>query len=304
MLMVLASFLFATMSLCVKLASAYYGNGAIVTFRGLIGAVVMLAIVQWRGRSLRTPVPGLHLKRGLAGVTALSLWFHSISGLPLATAVTLNYMSSIWMAVFMIAGAVWFGRSRVDARLVWTVLVGFVGVAAILRPSLERDQWWFGAIGLVSGVLSAAAYLQVKSLGQAGEPEDRVVFYFSLCTAVVGALQFLLVPVREPVVPLRPAGWVGPMLLLGVGVSATVAQLAMTRAYARGRTLVNASLQYFGIAFSFVFGVWLFDDPVRWSSVLGMGLVVGAGIVASRLSGSARARHNPAQPSKQPLDPV
>ena len=60
---------------------------------------------------------------------------------------------------------------------------------------------------------------------------------------------------------------------------ATVAQLMMTRAYATGRTLVNASLQYLGIAWSFAYGVLLFDDPVTALAIAGMLLIVGAGPV-------------------------
>src|SRR5690606_24628639 len=114
------------------------------------------------------------------GVTALSLWFYAIGGLPLATAVTLNYMSSIWMALFLIGGAVMMGRSRVDWRLFATVLIGFAGVALVLRPTVEREQLWHGLVGLLSGMISAMAYLQLAALGRAGEPEYRTVFYFSV----------------------------------------------------------------------------------------------------------------------------
>ena len=55
---------------------------------------------------------------------------------------------------------------------------------------------------------------------------------------------------------------------------ATVAQLMMTRAYGTGHTLVNASLQYLGIAFSFVYGVLLFDDRITWMALAGMVLIV------------------------------
>jgi S-adenosylmethionine uptake transporter len=68
-------------------------------------------------------------------VCALVLWFYAIGQLPLATAITLNYMSSIWMALFLIGGAVLVGSSqRVDLRLVLAVLTGFGGVALVLRP--------------------------------------------------------------------------------------------------------------------------------------------------------------------------
>jgi len=62
-----------------------------------------------------------------------------------------------------------------------------------------------------------------------------------------------------------------------------VAQLMMTRAYSTGRTLVNASLQYLGIAFSFAYGVLLFNDRVTNLAIAGMLLIVGAGLSATML---------------------
>jgi S-adenosylmethionine uptake transporter len=214
------------------------------------------------------------------------LWFFAISKLPLATAITLNYMSSVWMALFLLGGAVLLGASRVDPRLVAAVLAGFAGVALILKPTLAPEQWMGALCGLLSGILSALAYLQVTALGRAGEPELRVVFYFSLCTAVAGGL----------------VAWVGGFhahqsleglgLLLATGLLATLAQVLMTRAYAIGRTLTNASLQYLGIAWSFVYGVTLFHDPMTLSALAGMLLIVGAGLAATLL----RQRALPASP--------
>lgn len=286
--MVLATLLFALMGVCVKAASAHYGTGEIVFYRGLVGALAMAALLKHRGESVRTPVPAMHFWRSASGVTALSLWFYAIGGLPLATAMTLNYMSSVWMALFLVGGAIVLGGARTDGRLVATVLVGFVGVALILRPTLERDQLWHGLLGLLSGLLSAMAYLQVTALGRAGEPEPRVVLYFSIGGVVAGLAQALAAGGLHAHDDLA-AG----LLLLLVGLFATAAQLLMTRAYAIGRPLVNASLQYLGIAYAFGFGVLLFDDPVTPMAVAGMLLVVGAGLAAVRLRGSVAPRAAP-----------
>ncbi len=276
-LMVLASLLFATMGVCVKLASEHYATAEIVFYRGMVGAVI-LAVVAWRqGGTLRTPVPAMHFWRSVSGVLALGLWFYAIGNLPLATAMTLNYMSSVWMALFLIGGAVMLGTSRVDGRLVATVLLGFVGVALILRPTIEENQLWHGLIGLLSGMLAATAYLQVTALGRAGEPVYRVVFYFSLGGMLLG----LIGTVASG--GLTPHTWKGALLLLAVGLLATVAQMMMTRAYAVGRPLVNASLQYLGIVFAFVYGALLFQDKVTWMGVLGMTLIVAAGLGATLL---------------------
>jgi len=174
------------------------------------------------------------------------------------------------------------GGKRVDMRLVWTILLGFAGVICVLQPTIERDQLVSGLTGLLSGLLAALAYLHVSALGKAGEPEDRVVFYFSVGSIAAGALATSLISEWHPLTA------EGLGALVAVGVLATLAQLLMTRAYNIGRMLVNGSLQYLGIGWSYIYGVLLFDDPVTVIALLGMGLIAAAGIFATRLRHSAR----------------
>ena len=285
LLIACASLLFALMGLCVKLASAHYTAGEIVFYRSLIGMGLMAVALKVRGGSLRTPVPAMHFWRSASGVIALCLWFYAIGHLPLATAMTLNYTSSVWMALFLIGGAAWAenGRGGIDGRLVAAVLAGFGGVALILRPTIEQQQLWYGLVGLASGLLAAMAYLQLTALGRAGEPETRIVFYFSLGGVVAGALL-----TGADGGPSRHTAD-GIALLLAIGGLASLAQLMMTRAYSIGQTLSNAALQYLGIVFSFGFGVWLFDDPVTPMAIGGMLLIAAAGLTATLLSRRAHA---------------
>lgn len=281
-LMVSASFLFALMGVCVKLASAHYATGEIVFYRGLIGVCVMAIHARRLGGTLRTSVPVMHFWRGLTGVTALCLWFFALGKLPVATAMTLNYSSSVWMALYLIGGSMIFGSQRVDARLVVTVLIGFAGVALILQPTIEENQLWHGLIGLLSGMISATAYLQVSGLGRVGEPGYRTVFYFSWASVLAGAGLTLAFG-------WKPHTLIGVALLVLVGVLATVAQLMMTHAYTKGRPLVNASLQYLGIAFAYGWGVLLFDDRITMLAIAGMVFIVVAGVLAAQLrSGQAK----------------
>lgn len=278
-----SSLAFAAMGVCVKVASAQYSAGEMVFYRSLVGAVVMALLARVRGNSLASPVPSMHFWRSASGVFSLLLWFYALTGLPLATAMTLNYMSSVWMALFLIGGAALVGSGRIDGRLVAAVLMGFAGVALVLRPTVDQQQLWHGLTGLLSGMLAATAYLQVIALGKAGEPEERIVFYFSVGGLVVGALWMLGLGASAHTAR-------GLALLLAIGVLATLGQTLMTRAYRIGRTLANASLQYLGIVFSFMFGVLLFNDPVTASAVAGIALIVGAGLYATLL----RARQQPA----------
>ncbi len=276
LLMLGAALLFAAMAVCVKWASVQYSAGELVFYRSVVGTLFVASLARARGTSLRTALPGMHIWRCISGVVSLTLWFYAIGGLPLATAMTLNYMSSVWMALFLLGGTVMLGAARLDGRLVATVLTGFAGVALVLRPTFEQQQLWHGMAGLMSGLIAAMAYLQVTALGRAGEPELRIVFYFSLGGLAMGALWMALQGAHAH--SLR-----GLALLLAIGLLATAAQMMMTRAYRIGRTLSNASLQYVGLVFSFGFGVLLFDDPVTWMALAGMVLIVGAGLAATFL---------------------
>ncbi|MBH9552700.1 DMT family transporter [Inhella sp. 4Y17] len=285
-----ATLLFSLMGLCVKLASAHFSAAEIVAGRGLIGVLLIAALARHQRVPLRTKLPGMHLWRGTIGVAALCLWFWAISGLPLATAMTLNQMSAIWMALFLLGGAVLMGASRLDPRLLATVLVGFVGVALVLQPTFERNQWPWALAGLASGVLAAVAYLQVTALGRAGEPELRVVFYFSLAgTGAGGALMGIVPSTTE----LRAWTLESFALLAAVGLTASVAQILMTSAYTHGKVLVNASLNYSGIVFSALLGWWMFGEQPGWIATLGIALIIGAGWTATALRTQQTSRTLP-----------
>jgi S-adenosylmethionine uptake transporter len=277
--MVLASFLFATMGVCVKLASSNFNAFELVLYRGLVGMVFMALIVQARGSGLRTRFPGMQAWRSLVGVISLIAWFYEIAYLPLATAVTLNYMSSIWVAAFLIGGALLYTRGPMQPRqglLMLTVLTGFGGVVMILRPTLEQNQLFAGLIGLMSGLLAALAYIQVTALGRLGEPEERTVFYFALGSALGGGIGVMFTGLSE-------WDWQAAVWLLPIGVLASIAQWCMTRAYSQGPTLVAANLQYSGIVFAALYSLLLFGDQIPLLGWLGMLVIVVSGVVATVL---------------------
>jgi S-adenosylmethionine uptake transporter len=242
--------------------------------------------------SLRTNLPMMHFWRSVVGVTALAAWFYAIAALPLATAMTLNYMSSVWIAAFLLGGAVLLqGRNtpvRQQGPLFLTVLAGFVGVGMMLRPTLDEHQVLGALVGLLSGIFAAFAYLQVAALSKAGEPESRTVFYFSIGAVLAGALGMLFT---------GASAWYWPsaLWLLPIGLLAVFGQLCMTRAYSRGATMVVANLQYSGIVFAGLYGLIFFGDQLPLMGWLGMALIVVSGITATVL----RSRAVPNAPAEE-----
>ena len=279
--MLVAAALFALMSVLVKHASATFSPAELVFYRSAFGLLAIWGVIAVSHRRLlaplATPCLKAHFWRGLSGFAALVLFFFALARLPLATAVTLNYTAPLFLAAL----SAWWLHERHGRGLVGAVLLGFVGIVLLLRPQVEGQAWLPALAGLVSGMLAAAAYVNVKQLGRLGEPEWRVVFYFTLLSSVGGALWMAVAGFHRP----QPGDW---PWLIGIGVTATVAQLALTRAYHRGRTLIVGSLAYTTVGFSALYGMLLFGERLPFLAWTGMAAVAAASVWAVRASTSTR----------------
>ncbi|HJW52111.1 MAG TPA: DMT family transporter [Burkholderiaceae bacterium] len=273
--MLVAAVLFSFMGAMVKFAIQQYGVLEIVLYRSLIGMLALFAFVRWRGETLATPVARTHLTRGAVGTTALALWFYATGALPLGTAMTLNYTSPIFLAALAVGFSLRAGE-RIDWRLVAAIAIGFCGVVLVLQPTIDATQGVAAAAGLVSGVLSAIAYWYVRTLGRRGEPEWRTVFYFTLSGTTLGLIGSLITG-------FSPHDARGVVLLFGIGVTATLAQLAMTRAYGYGHTLVVANLQFVAVVVASLLGIALFSDRIPLVGWIGILVIIGGGALSTAL---------------------
>ncbi len=276
--MIAASFLFACMGVCVKFAAETHSAVEITFYRSFISLILMFGLVRLRGVALATPHWRWQVTRGAVGFSALFSYFYAITLLPLATAVTLNYTSAIFLALYL-----GFAGMRMRRGMLGALVLGLVGVIMLLKPTLHADQLVGGLVGLGSGVLAGMAYFSVRELGARGEPETRTVFYFSLVSSVGAAIWLAFSDMHA--IDLRSG-----LLLLGVACFATVAQLAMTRAYSRGKTLMSAALAYSTVIFSSLFGMLFWGEVMDAASWLAIGLIIASGVAATHFS-----RANPAE---------
>ena len=278
--MLVAGLLFATMGVFVKLGSADFDAAELAMYRSLItlGAVLPLGLA--RGGTLKTPHLTHHLVRGIAGAVSLIGYFYAISKLPLATAQTLNYTSPIFLAIATVAVL----GERFSPWLIVAIVLGFGGVALLLQPTFAEGNEAPALIGLFSGVFAAWAYLSVRTLGKLGEPDWRVVFWFALIAVILcGAWQ--ATTTRE----FHALRWDNVVNLAGMGVCGTAAQLAMTRAYRTGNTLVVSALSYSTLVFGAIATFLVWGDRIAPLSWLGMAIIVASGIIATRVEKKEQA---------------
>ena len=271
--MLISGFLFSCMGVLVKLSAVYFSSIELVFYRSMIGFLIICVIVSVRHLPLSTLYWKNHCWRGLSGLGSVLMFFYCITQLPLATAVTLNYTSPLFLTLLttMIL------KDHFQWLLAVAVVLGFAGVVLLLRPSLHEDQWSGGLIGLASGFFAAIAYLNIRHLGNLGEPDWRVVFYFTLISTIITSI-WMLFNTFHPITP------VNFLLLLGIGITATLAQLALTRAYRTGKVLVVGALAYSTVVFASLWGILIWGELLSLTSWLGVGLIVAGGLLSLRAS--------------------
>lgn len=263
---------FALMSVFVKLAAGQFSSHELVFWRSLLGLAFIWLFLRLSGHGVGRLLGanlGLHLRRGLVGFVALACFFHAVVKLPMSVAITLNYTSPLFLALIM----PWWLGERPRPLQYLAVLLGFAGVALLLRPWQGGGDLVAGLIGLFSGFMAALAYVHVRQLGRLGEPEWRTVFWFA-AVAALGAGLFATANGWH--VPGLDNAW----LLALIGLTATFGQLAMTRAYRKGETVVVASLAYSTVVFGGLLDglIWKHQLPaIAW---LGTALTVAAGVWA------------------------
>ena len=277
--MLVAGLCFALMSAVVKQAGEWFSGTELVFYRAVFGFVLIAVPMLWRHRLAGVGVLVgnhlvLHLRRGLVGFLALLTFFFALVHLPMSMAVTLNYASPLFLALLM----PWQLQERPSMWQYASVALGFAGVTLLLQPwAAPAADLGAGLVGLFSGVMAAFAYIHVRKLGRLHEPEWRTVFWFSaVCVVGAGGVATLTEwhPIHAENLP-----W-----LLLLGLLATLGQLAMTRAYRKGKTALVASFAFSTVVFSALLETWVFDENMPINAWIGMAVIVLAGIWAAQLS--------------------
>jgi len=167
-----------------------------------------------------------------------------------------------------------FLKERIAPLMLAALLMGFGGIIILLQPTIAAEQQLAGLIGLISGVCSGWAYLQVRELSLLGEPGWRGGVYFSITGVIMASVWATL------------TGWHSISLsalpyLFCIGLAAMLAQLSMTRAYKVGNKFTVASLSYLTVVFSALSGMIFLGDTVTWQETFGMIIIVTSGILSS-----------------------
>ena len=255
--MIISSFAFSLMHLCIK-SLPNIPVFELVFFRSFISLLISFTSLK----SKNIPIFGVNKKtlliRGFIGSIALTLFFLTLQNIPLASAVTIQYLSPIFTALF----AIWILKERMK-KLQWLFFaIAFLGVFILkgFDTSGQLSYFYIG-IGLISACLSGIAYNCIRLLRKTEHPLV-VVFYFPLvATPIMGIFSFF--------------NWVQPqgvdwIYLLLLGVLTQIAQIYMTKGIQSDSVGNIMIFKYIGVLFALIYGYLFFGETYSFLSILGI----------------------------------
>lgn len=292
--MALGSTLFAAMNFLARLASTTASWTTVAAVRALVGALVAFSVARVRGSSLRAKERRLLFWRSVLGTVSMVSTFYALSSrtMSLGDTVTLLNLAPVFLSVL----APIFLRERTSVLVGGAITLSLAGVILVVRPTFLLGHAAVAAIAAtvsgpsarataavaVLGALSTSITMMVLRRATRSESAETIAFHFSL---FAGAVLSLLSCFNFRMPAARDAAF-----MLGSGLCAGFAQLAMTRAYSMASAARVSGMSYLTVVVSALLGVvWLGERPAP-IAIGGMLLVIAGGVLLTIPTASSAAK--------------
>jgi drug/metabolite transporter (DMT)-like permease len=257
--MLVAVFFFSMMNVFVKILP-HIPAVEIVFFRSLVSLLISVAILRYKRISLWGKNHKFLVLRGASGMIALVLYFRLMQSIPLASAVTILFLSPVFTNIL----GTFIVREKVFPMQWVFYLISFAGIL-LVKGFDPRIQPIHLVIGISASVFSGLAYNFIRKIKTSEHPLV-IIFYFPLVTmpftGVISSFNWV-----------DPVGWDWPVLI-GIGILTQIAQYFMTRSYQSEELSKVANIRYISIIFAWAYGFFLFDESYTVFAYLGMMLAI------------------------------
>ena len=274
--LILGSFFFSLMTVCVKKVDSSINIIELVYFRSIFSLVITSLILKKRGINSWGFNKKLLILRGLLGTLALICIFYSIRNMPLSISTVIQYTYPIFISIF----AIFFLNEKFSSTVFYALFLGWIGIMIILNPyqlSFEQVEITKYAItvAFIGSITTSLAYITVKKLS---ETEDVYVIikYFPLISCI-----FLT--------PIVFTNWVTPnpsdfIWIFGIGFFTQAGQTFLTLGLKKLPASKAGSVNYMQVVFASMWGIFIFSERIKMNFIIGSLLVLlGTIITTSKL---------------------
>ena len=270
--------LFAMLETTAKFLSQTYPVPLIVWFRYVTHFFLMLLLLgpRYGSRLIKTDNPKAQIIRALLLMGSTLLYFTALSGLPLATAKSISFISPLLVTIF----ALWFLKEHVSLGRWIAVVVGLLGVLLVISPSGKFD-WYFG-LPLMAAVCYSLYQIMTRRFSATEHPVTTL-FY----TGFVGSIVISLVV---------PIFWVAPQirdlpLFLFLGFAGAFGHFMLIKAMELEDASFLSPLTYVQLIWVTLLGYFAFDHLPTNVGFVGMAIIVGAGLYVALGARESSTRH-------------
>ena len=263
--------LFALMDAGLKLLSAHYPPLQVASLRGAASLPIVLAwtLSTIGARSLFRVRWPLHLLRAVLGVTMMAPFVYALRTLPLSTAYAIFFIAPLLITALSVPIL----GERVGPRRWTAIVVGFLGVLVVLRPTGEGVGSLAGLAVLLAALGYAVSAITVRVLARTDSSQAIVVWLLFSMALGAGLLAW------PHWVPIRGADlW----LIAGVGLAGALGQYTVTEAFRQGEASLIAPLEYSALLWGLLldFSLWgALPDGMTW---VGAAIIVVSGLYLLR----------------------
>lgn len=275
--MIVSAMNFALMAGTIRYLAERLHPFELAFFRNLFSLLFMAPWVLRTGLSgLRTSSIRKYGLRGLTAIVAMLCWFYGLAMMPIAEATALSFTAPIFASI----GAIFFLGERMGIRRWSAIAVGFAGAMIILRPGLTAIS--LPAMVVLGGSAAVAGSIIMVKILSRTEPASLIVAYMGIYLVPMSLIPALFVWTTP-----TGADW---LWLIFIGGVATVAQLAITYAYAAADATVILPFDYTRLLFAAMVGYFAFGEaPDAWTWVGAATIAASAIYIARREAKRSRA---------------
>jgi len=285
----LGKLLFAFQDVIIKEMSGGYPVHQIMTIRGLAAIPLLLLLIHFSSGLgiLRHHHAGRHLIRGGLMLTAFMCFYVALAGTSLTVATALFFTAPFFITLLSIPLL----GEQVGRRRFVSILIGFIGVIIVLRPTTDGFSP-YDLLPILAAFFYACCQLMVRVLKMT-EPPALMSLYASVAFVVLGGLNGLLLSQVEA--PLQAAAstqfllrdWTMPnatdmLLLLLTGITSALGFMFSSSAYQRDKASNIAAFEYVMIVWVTLLSYLIWSEVPDFLTLLGIVLIIGSGIYVLR----------------------
>lgn len=234
-----------------------------VFVRIIISFMICLAYIQYKRINVMKDMTKAIMLRGLFGICGMVSYFYTLTIMPLATAMTINYLSPM----FTLAFASIVLKERSHPRVWYFFALAFVGV--LLTKGFDNSVGWFDfSVAIAGAIFSGLAYTFVRKAGKTSDPM-LIIFALPLIGLGPSLGSFL-------VFEFVPPGIGDIALLIVMSLLVFLAQYCTTMAYTLGAIAQVSILNYLALVWSVLMGYFVFNENLTFTRSIGLCFIVGA----------------------------